>query len=102
MSSRRNRQDSVSSQEVYGLATAVDYFDVDYYGRGHRSKRELREGKRSDGTDTFHRYATLCVLKRGERCTLALTYVYKDDSHARVVKRLLRRARARGLKIRYL
>jgi hypothetical protein len=191
MSSRRNRQDSVSSQEVYGLATAVlesslrwvdqgykctvrnillvlltaasrpssihdaclrlknapcdqsvydalagllpakcaalerrlnralgeklprsllkrarpaavDYFDVNYYGRCHRRRRELCGGKRRDGTDTFHRYATLCVLRRGERFTLAMTYVYRDDSHARVVQRLLRRARARGLKIRYL
>jgi hypothetical protein len=191
MSSRRNRQDSVSSQEVYGLATAVlgkalrwtdkgykctvrnillvlltaasrlssihdacqrlkdgpcdqsvydtlalllpadcaalerrlnralgeklpksllkkarpaavDYFDVNYYGRCHRRKRELSGGKRRDGTDTFHRYATLCVLRRGQRFTLAMTYVYRDDSHAEVVKRLLRRAKARGLKIRYL
>jgi hypothetical protein len=162
MSSRRNRQDSVSSQEVYGLATAVlgkalrwtdkgykctvrnillvlltaasrlssihdacqrlkdgpcdqsvydtlalllpadcaalerrlnralgeklpksllkkarpaavDYFDVNYYGRCHRRKRELSGGKRRDGTDTFHRYATLCVLRRGQRFTLAMT-----------------------------
>lgn len=81
---------------------AVDYFDVNYYGRCHRRRRELCGGKRRDGTDTFHRYATLCVLRRGERFTLAMTYVYRDDSHARVVQRLLRRARARGLKIRYL
>jgi hypothetical protein len=81
---------------------AVDYFDVNYYGRCYRRKRELCGGKRRDGTDTFHRYATLCVLRRGERFTLAMSYVYKDDSHARVVQRLLRRARARGLKIRYL
>jgi hypothetical protein len=81
---------------------AVDYFDVNYYGRCHRRRRELCGGKRRDGTDTFHRYATLCVLRRGERFTLAMTYVYRDDSHAKVVKRLLRRARARGLKIRYL
>jgi hypothetical protein len=82
--------------------TAIDYFDVNYYGRCHRRRRELCGGKRRDGTDTFHRYATLCVLRRGERFTLAMTYVYRDDSHARIVQRLLRRARARGLKIRYL
>jgi hypothetical protein len=81
---------------------AVDYFDVNYYGRCHRRRRELCGGKRRDGTDTFHRYATLCVLRRGQRFTLAMSYVYRDDSHARVVQRLLRRARARGLKIRYL
>lgn len=81
---------------------ALDGFDVNYYGRCHRRKRELCRGKRRDGTDFFHRYASLCVLRRGERFTVALTYVYADDTHAAVVKRLLERARARGLRIRYL
>lgn len=81
---------------------AVDLVDINYYGRFHRQKKELCSGKRRDGTSRFHRYGSLCVLRRGERFTLALTYVWKDDTPALVLKRLLERARAQGLRIRYL
>jgi hypothetical protein len=82
---------------------AIDTSDICYYGQPHRNQRELRRGKRKAGTSRFHCYATLYVIRRGERFTVAMTYVWKDDSHSDIVKRLLEQAQSIGLKTpRYL
>ena len=81
---------------------ALDTHSDPYYGKPHKRARELRRGKRQRGTSRFHCYATLCVLHKGRRYTVAATYVWKDDSHERVLRRLLGRAREIGLKVRYL
>jgi putative transposase len=81
---------------------AIDLSEICYYGRPHRQERELRRGKRKAGTTRFHCYATLYVVRRGERFTVAMTYVWKDDSHVSVIERLLEQARCIGLKPRYL
>jgi hypothetical protein len=81
---------------------AVDYTEIPYYGRPYRAQRELRRGKRKAGTSYFHCYATLYLLRRGYRYTVAVTYVWKDDTPVDVLERLLARARALGLKTRYL
>jgi Transposase DDE domain len=83
-------------------ALAIDFSQISYYGRPWKHQRELRRGKRKAGTTRFHCYATLCVVHRGERFTLAMTYVWEDDSQAAVVQRLLERAREIGLRCRYL
>jgi len=46
------------------------------------------------------RYATLFVTHEGQRYTLAVTQVTKREKMPEVVKRLLRMARIRGLKLR--
>ena len=81
---------------------AIDLHNDPYYGKPHKRSRELRRGKRERGTSRFHSYATVCVLRKGQRYTVAATYVYRDDSYADVVQRLLQRARALGFKVRYL
>jgi hypothetical protein len=81
---------------------AIDTHGDPYYGEPHKRARELRRGKRQRGTSRFHCYATLCVLHKGRRYTVAATYVWRDDSYERVVRRLLERARETGLKVRYL
>lgn len=81
---------------------AVDTHSDPYYGKPYKRAKELRRGKRERGTSRFHCYATLCVLHRGQRYTLAVTYVWKDDSYEQVVRRLLERAKSIGLKVRYL
>jgi hypothetical protein len=81
---------------------AVDTHNDPYYGKPHKRANELRRGKRERGTSRFHCYATLCVLHRGRRYTVAATYVWKRDTYEQVVRRLLERAKALGLRIRYL
>jgi len=81
---------------------AIDLTEVCYYGRPRRSQRELRRGQRKAGTTRFHCYATLYVIRRGERFTAAVTYVWKGDSMEDVLGRLLGQARRIGLSVRYL
>ena len=81
---------------------AIDLSEISYYGQPFKSSRELRRGKRKAGTTRFHCYATLYVVRRGQRFTVAMTYVWKQDSHVAVVQRLLEQARGIGLRPRYL
>jgi hypothetical protein len=87
---------------------AIDLHCDPYYGKPHKKADELRRGKREKGTSRFHCYATLCVLHKGRRYTLAVTYVWKHDKLVDVVRRLLERARGTqdrkglGLRVRYL
>ena len=81
---------------------AVDLSEICYYGQPLRQTRELRRGKRKSGTTRFHCYATLYVVRRGERFTVAMTYVWKDDSYTQVLERLLGEAHRIGLRPRYL
>jgi hypothetical protein len=84
------------------LIMAIDVTEICYYGRPWRRTKELRRGKRRKGTSRFHCYATLYAVERGQRSTLAITYVWKGDKMADVVRRLLEQARGHGLKIRFL
>jgi putative transposase len=81
---------------------ALDLSEICYYGQPHRRQRELRRGKRKAGTTRFHCYATLYVVRRGQRFTVAMTYVWEKDALVAVVKRLLQEARRIGLRPRYL
>jgi len=81
---------------------AIDLSEICYYGQPFEREGELRRGKRKQGTSRFHCYATLYVVRHGERFTVAMTYVWKGDSHVAVVRRLLQRARSLGLRPRYL
>jgi hypothetical protein len=81
---------------------AIDINQISYYGKPGQSEKELCRGKRKAGTSRFHCYATLCIIRRGERYTVAMTYVWKDDSNVQIVRRLLEQARSKGLRPRYL
>jgi hypothetical protein len=81
------------------LCCAVDLTLVNYYGQ---DDEEVRRGKAKDGTSRFHCYASLYVLKRNKRYTLALTLMVKDEPLLEVLKRLLKRAEEIGLGIKRL
>jgi hypothetical protein len=110
----RRLNDALAERVPKGLfakarPVAIDLHQDPYYGKPHKRQKELRRGKRERGTSRFHCYATLCTLRRGQRYTLytlAATYVWKTDSYERVVRRVVRRlpgrARALGLRVRYL
>ena len=81
---------------------AIDVTEIPYHGNPHREAREICRRKPRAGTSHFHCYATAYVVERGERFTLALTYVWADDSKRAIVQRLLRQVRRQRLKVRYL
>ena len=65
-------------------------------------KRELRGGEAKRGTTQFHAYATAYMVSHGERFTLAMAYVLRDEPLKDVVRRLVHRVRKIGIRIRYL
>lgn len=82
--------------------TAVDLTLIPYHGQPDQNPDELYHSLAKSGTTKFHAYATLYVIHDGCRYTLALTRVTKGEKMTDVLKRLLQRARRRGLKIRLL
>jgi hypothetical protein len=81
------------------LACAIDLTLVNYYGQ---DDEEVRRSKAKDGTSRFHCYASLYVLKKNKRYTLALTLMVKDEPLLEVLKRLLKRGEELGLGIKRL
>jgi putative transposase len=81
---------------------AIDLTLIPYHGRPNLDPRELYHSLAKSGTTKFHAYATLYVIHEGQRYTLAVTRVDKGEKMPEVTKRLLRMARARGLKLRVL
>lgn len=81
---------------------AIDWHLVPYYGQPQQSRNEIYYGKPRQGTQKFHAYATACIVQRGQRYTLALTWVRRHETTVTAMRRLLARIDELGLKIRYL
>jgi hypothetical protein len=81
---------------------AIDLTLIPYHGQPAGDVREIYRGKAKSGTTHFHAYATLAVLHKGHRYTLAVEYVEQGEAIKEVVQRLLKIVRRRGLKIKFL
>lgn len=87
-----------------GLEMAVDFHDEPFYGKSEELRKYTVRGEAHDGTTYFWRIATLYVIWRGVRLTLALSYVLPDDTTLTVLQRLLERRATLGFapKVLYL
>jgi hypothetical protein len=81
---------------------AIDLYLDPYYGQPQQSSDELCCGKPKQGTRRFHAYASACIVERGHRYTLVVTWVHRHETMATVLRRLISRIREIGLKIRCL
>lgn len=79
---------------------AIDWHLSPYYGLPQDSKNEIYYGKPKQGTKQFHAYASACIVEKGRRYTLALTWVRRHESMVTVLRRLVDRIREIGLKIK--
>jgi hypothetical protein len=79
---------------------AIDWHLSPYYGEPYKSRNELCTGKPRQGTKRFHAYASACIVERGQRYTLALTYVRRHESKTVVLRRLVEQIRRIELKIK--
>ncbi len=79
---------------------AIDWHLSPYYGQPDKSKNEIYYGKPRQGTKKFHAYASACIIHKGERYTLAFTWVRRHESLVTVLDRLISRIRGIGLKIK--
>jgi putative transposase len=70
---------------------AIDLHLRPYHGKPVAAEDELMRGKAKGGTNHFHAYATAYLVLRGQRFTLALSYVRAGEKMQDVIKRLLHR-----------
>ena len=79
---------------------AGDWVDIPYYGKDGEEDKNVRPNQPKAGTTRFHAYATLAVISKGKRVTLALTVVRKGEKMDQIVKRLIARARQLGARFK--
>jgi putative transposase len=79
---------------------AGDWVSIAYYGEVTEDEKIVRGSLPKDGTSHFYTYATLAVIRKNKRVTVALTLVKKGESNLEVVKRLLKMARKLRIKIK--
>ena len=77
---------------------AIDLTLLPYHGQPYHDADELYRGQVKSGTTHFHAYATAYLIQRGQRVTVALSYVRQGEDLAEVVKRLLRTASQAGVR----
>jgi hypothetical protein len=81
---------------------AIDLTLIPYHGQPLHERDEVYRSQPKHGTSHFHAYATVYVVRKGQRFTLALTYVRQGEPLADVVKRLLQQAAKTGVRPRLL
>lgn len=81
---------------------AADLVFIPYHGQPDQDEREVRRGRAKHGTTHFHCYATVYVIVKNKRYTLALTYVWCDERVVDVLNRLLARLKKLEISIKRL
>jgi|SRR5579859_821585 len=81
---------------------AIDLTLIPYHGEPYMDPKEVYRSLAKCGTSHFHAYASIYMVCRGQRYTVALTPVSKGESMDEVVKRLLRQAAQAGVRPRLL
>lgn len=81
------------------LELAVDLHDECYYGESDDDDPDswVCRGEKQNGTTHFYRCATVAVVRRRVRVTLAVAFVHPDEDLLAVVQKLLKIVRGRGL-----
>jgi putative transposase len=81
-----------------GLEMVIDFHDEPFYGKTEALQGYTCRGEAQDGTTYFWRIASLYVIWRGVRITLALTYVLPKESTLTILQRLLKRRTMLGFR----
>lgn len=84
------------------LPGAIDLTEIPYHGEQQADDEFTRRSKPKQGTSYFHCYGTLCVVKQSKRYTLAVVLVRRSETMVEVIKRLLTRGEALGLRLKRL
>lgn len=85
------------------LPAAIDITEIPYHGQYDEEGEEIvRRGRAKSGTTHFFCFATLYVIKKHKRYTLAITLMRRADKAQDVLQRLLAQAQAVGLRIKRL
>jgi putative transposase len=85
------------------LPAAIDITEIPYHGQyDEEQEKIIRRGRAKSGTTHFYCFATLYVLKKHKRYTLAITLLRREDKTQDVLERLLAQGQALGLRIKRL
>ncbi len=82
------------------LPGAIDSTEIPYHGKYDEEEETIvRRGRAKSGTTHFHCFATLYVIKKHKRYTLAITVMRRADKAQDVLQRLLAQGQALGLRL---
>ena len=83
------------------LELALDLHDECYYGDYETGDPQcwVHKAEKRAGTRHFYRCATVAIVRKHLRLTLAVVFVHPDDDLVEVVKKLINTVRKRGLRI---
>lgn len=84
------------------LPAAIDITEIPYHGQHEEDEEMVRRGRAKSGTTHFHCFATLYVVKKNKRYTLAITLMRQSDKALDVLQRLLARGHALSLRLKRL
>lgn len=84
------------------LPGAVDITEIPYHGQQEEDEELVRRGRAKSGTTHFHCFATLYVVKKNKRYTLAISLMRQSDKVLEVLQRLLGRGQALSLRLKRL
>lgn len=84
------------------LPVAIDLTELPYHGQHAEDDPYVRRGRAKSGTTHFYVFATLYVVKKNRRYTLAIVLMRQGEKAQDVVERLLVRGRQLGLRIKRL
>lgn len=82
---------------------AGDWVDICYYGKTTDENQAVRHSVAKKGTTRFYSYATLSIINKHQRYTIALTVIKPGEPMVEVVRRLLEQTRRLkiGIKVSY-
>jgi putative transposase len=84
------------------LPVAIDLTELPYQGQQAEDDPFVRRGRAKSGTTHFYVFATMYVVKKNRRYTLAIMLMRKAEKAQDVVERLLSRGTQLGLRIKRL
>ena len=59
---------------------AVDMTDIPYHGKHEDDDDLVRRGRAKQGTTHFHSYATMCIIRKNIRYTVAITLFRRSNA----------------------
>lgn len=81
---------------------AADMTDIPYHGKHEDDDELVRRSRAKQGTTHFHSYATLCIIRKHKRYTVAITLFRRSDMALDALKRLLDQVETLGLQLKRL
>jgi hypothetical protein len=81
---------------------AIDLTLLPYYGEYADDPGEVRRGPAKAGTTRFHAYGTAYLIRSGRRVTVAVAFVYAEDTLGDVLEELLTRVDHLGIGVHRL